>query len=99
MHRCTQEVKADVLYPNRGVYLSNCEDNGPKPYKIEHVKVSLREDLMRIWWKDDKNPRDTVKCYEVEYDEQNNLVLCLTIEECELKDKSGGNTFWARLKD
>jgi hypothetical protein len=42
---------------------------------------------MKIRWTDDRNPKDKVIRYEVLYDEKNNLILPLTVEECRLKDQ------------
>jgi hypothetical protein len=90
-----QEVRGDILHPNRGVYLTNSEKDGPKPCQLECPQVSLDDDSMKIKWIDDRNPKKKVIRYEVQYDEQNNLILPLTVKECRLKEDP--NAFCVKL--
>lgn len=62
----------------RGVSLKqDCNiHRGFRPLEIKQPEVSLDEtgNFMEVKWSDDKNPKDTIEHYEIQYDSENGVI-------------------------
>ena len=97
VRRGTQEVKAATFNPKDGVFAPNSKSVGARPHKIENLQVAPDKhgDLMELNWSDDKNPEGTVNSYDIRYDDENEQVLSMTVNECRVD--AGSNEFSIRI--
>jgi hypothetical protein len=97
IHRSKGEVIGSVINPRQGIFLPNSRVDEARPHLIEPPEVSLDDsgDLMEVKWKDERNQKDTIDRYEVRYDEENNLAVHASVDECTLLGND--NTFYMKL--
>ena len=69
-------IEATVIHPSVGVYQGTGASNKlSRPFPITRPEVTVDGELMVVKWCDDQNPTDSVERYEVQYDDQKDMIV------------------------